>query len=363
MNLRFLARIGLVLAAVAAACTDNEDKPPVSTGEVDGGVPATGSADAGTVQDAADDGAALDAGADATADDFTLGSVTLTEQASADGGFDPVISLQHRRTEYPPYASVYVGSSWSDPDFIDETRLFIYGAGGPTLAGTYAFGGAEYGHASMTTSKRGDGGFDFECTAAGGSLSIADDGPGTKAVGTFTVTAWSGGADCPATPTAGSFHILHDADDLTGNPGTQGDSFTVDSVTYTEGSVALYSPFVYARHYGSNETLIVTMLAGVSVEPDAGSSVERHLELYVYANGNTAGGTYATGAGALLTYQSGAVTCLAPVDGNGSVALNAYGAVGSVVTGTITINQWNSGSGCPATPWTVPFSATREADE
>lgn len=367
MNLRFLARVGLVLAAVVSACEESEEAGPESTGELDGG-----SADADVRVDAtagnAADGAIDDADEreDAGPDDFTLGSVTLTEQASTASrdGFDPRITLLHRRTSYPPYAPLYVGSSWIDSlGFVEETLFFIYGSGGPTLSGTYPFGGDAFGHASMTTSKRGDGGFDYECRAAAGALSIIDSGPGKKTVGTFTVTAWGGGDACPATPTTGSFHILHDPDDLTGNPGTQGDSFTVDSVTHTEGGHVLYSPLVHARHYGANKTLIVTMRAGVDVTPDAGSLVERHLELYVYGNGSTTGGTYPTGAGALVTYQSGDVTCLAPVNGNGSVALNAYGGTGSIVAGTITIHQWNSGSGCPTTPWTVPFSATREADE
>jgi hypothetical protein len=374
MNLRFLARVGLVLGAVAVACTDSEEAAPSATVEPDAGgadaAPQTESPDAAAHdEDAATDGGFHDADAttDPNADNFALGAVTLTEQASAANtdGFDPLISLYHRRTDYPPYASLYVGSSWSDSlGFVSETSLDIFTAGGSTLAGTYVLGGEGYGHASMMTSKQNAGGFDYQCEAAGGTLTVTDDGPGKKSTGSFTVTAWTGGAACPATPTTGSFHVLHEPDDLTGNPGTQGDSFTIDSVTYTEGGELLYSPFVRARHYGTNKTLIVTMRAAPDVT-DAGSATEHHLELYVYGNGSTAGGTYSTGAGALVTYQSGDLSCLAPVDGNGSVTLSAYGDVGSVIEGTITVNGWNTetGPGCPTTPWTVPFSATREADE
>lgn len=366
MNVRALARTGLVLAAVVAACTDSEGTAPSSPGELDGGSADTGSPDVAQVGDSAAGDADANAPEDLGPDDFTLGSVTLTEQASdaSADGLDPMIRLLHQRTDFPPHALLHVGSSRIDShEFVDETIFFIYGAGGPTLSGTYAFGGEAFGHVSMTTSRRGDGGFEYQCQAAGGSLSITDSGPGTRATGTFTVTAWSGGEACPAAPTAGSFHIVHDPDDLTGNPGTQGDSFTVNSVTYTEGGDVLYAPFVHARHYGKDKTLIVTMRAGVSVVPDAGSMDERHIELYVYGSGSTAGGTYPIGTGALVTYQSGDLTCLAPVDGNGSVTLSAYGAVGSKIAGSITIEEWNSGTGCPATPWTVPFSATREADE
>lgn len=381
MSLRFVACIGVVLAAVVFACTDDSGATPDLSVQVDaGGVDAagvdTGSSvtDATTKEDASEAstsdaqqlGDAADAGTDASPDDFTMGAVTLTEQVSTSNtdGLDPEITLQHRRTEYPPYAALNVGSSWSDPTgFVYDTLLFIYGDGGPTVSGTYAFGGSAYDHVTMTTSKRGDGGYEYQCHAAAGTLTIADDGPGKEATGAFTVTSWGGSGACPVTPTTGSFHILHDADDLTGNPGTQGDSFTVDSVKYTEGGDALYAPFVYARHNGANKTLIVTMRAGVSALPDAGSeSDERHIELYVYGNGSTTGGSYPIGSGALVTYQSGNVTCLAPVDGDGSIAVSAYGGVGSVINGTITINQWNSGTGCPATPWTVPFVATREAD-
>lgn len=338
----------------------------------DGGAPTAD--DAGLDGSALDDGStpASDAGdagdaSESSTNSFAMGETTFTQTPSeqASSGFDPMLSVDHRRSEFRPYGLVTVQSAWADGQgYRDLAYVRLYTEGGPTLSGSYSIAGGDApGHAEFFARRQSLGASEYQCDAVAGTVSISDGGPGHKTVGTFTVTAWSAyKGTCPATPTTGSFELAHGADDLAGNSGTQGDWFTVDGVTHTEGDTILYTPRVYARHYGSNDTLIVSMVAGLELVED-NEDDWRQLELYVYGSGDTAGGTYPTGTGALITYQTRNVTCLAPVTGNGSVELAPYGDVGSVITGTITINNWNSGTGCPDTPWTVPFSATREADD
>ena len=83
------------------------------------------------------------------------------------------------------------------------------------------------------------------------------------------------------------------------------------------------------------------------------------LSLPLEVPGSTSGGTFDVFSGAaLIGYTYGTSWCLAD---NGSVTVDPYGDVGTTVAGTVTVYSWGL-AGCPATTWTVSFSATREAD-
>ncbi|MFT3926523.1 MAG: hypothetical protein QM778_28520 [Myxococcales bacterium] len=331
----------------------------------DSGVPGDGGSHGSDAGDAGDAGDESD-----FVSFLAIGDTRYEQTASiaSPDGFDPFVSVTHRRADYPPYGIAMAQASWTaDDGYRDLAYVRVYTDGGPSMSGTYTVSGADsHGNAEVFIHDGEPGTTERQCSGTSGTVTVTDGGLGHKAVATYTVTAWHASkGTCPATPTTGSFEIAHESDDLTGNSGTQGDWFKIDDVTYTEGSEILYSPRVYARHYGTGHTLIVSMEAGIDV--DGPGDDWQQIELYVYAGGDTSGGTYPTGkseGGSLITYQSSvASTCLAPVATDGLVELDPYGDVGTVITGSITIDKWNYGTNCPATPWTVPFSATREADE
>ncbi|MFT3923201.1 MAG: hypothetical protein QM778_11775 [Myxococcales bacterium] len=348
---------------------DGDGHPPdADTSRADGGgeMDADTSGDGGSVEDGGADGATRDAGP-LFVSTFSVGDTTYMQTPSelSPDGFDPVVSVSHHRAAWLPYGLVTVQTTWSSPEngYRDLASVRVYTDGGTTMTGEYTIA-AEWAHgnAAVTVHDGSPGTSERSCAAKSGTVSITDEGIGHKAIGSYIVTEWDAfKGSCPATPTAGSFEIAHEADDLTGNSGSQGDWFELDGTRYSEGSEVLYTPRVYARYNVLNQILIVSLVNGF--EPDGSLSADEHdVELFIHKDDDTSGGTYPTGAGTLFMYAAWTGQCAASADGDASVTLNPYGDLGSVITGTVTVNTWTTGTVCPATPWTMPFQATLEHD-
>jgi hypothetical protein len=307
-------------------------------------------------------------------DYWTLGSERFDETVSASvpSGFDPFLHAGYRPAMFPPYAFLSAQWGWlsATARFSGGISSLLYTGGGPSLEAGYEISLMDTtpGHATLVFVESTES-ETAQCEAVAGSLTVTHDGgPAAQITATYSISDWTarpGTQACPDTPTTGELLLMREPDNKYGNSGDQGDSFTVDGTTYTEGSTVLYDPFVEAflYHSGSQATLFINARAGL--QPDRTFLHSFGLNVGLPEPTSTDGGAFDIGPAGQLSYRSGAeTTCLAAVAGDGTISLEGYGDVGSAIRGNAVIQRWFTLQGsCPATPWTVSFSATREADQ